>query len=175
MTAELYAHPMLVTEQDMHAYVDGGLDQAKRSAVEDLLLSDADVQMRVEQYRHQNIKLHAAFDVVLDEPVPRGLKALGALIDGELQRQRMMRVRDGAAALLIGLSVFCFATSTYQALLAESDVDTAVAEVSDSPKANLGEGGGTRATAATPGAAGACSADDMAGLNQWRRTIASNF
>lgn len=66
MTAQSAA----ISEDDLHAYVDGGLAQERRGEVESFLASNPQEQTRVKAYQEQNRLLHACFDSVLTEPVP---------------------------------------------------------------------------------------------------------
>lgn len=63
-----------VTEQDLHAYVDGRLDAARRQAVEAHLAAHPADADRVTAYRRQNETLHALFDPALDEVIPVRLR-----------------------------------------------------------------------------------------------------
>ncbi|MDE2088470.1 MAG: anti-sigma factor [Gammaproteobacteria bacterium] len=63
-----------IDEQDLHAYVDGRLEPARRAEVEAHLAQHADAAERVAAYRHQNETLRALFDPVLAEPVPEALR-----------------------------------------------------------------------------------------------------
>lgn len=62
-------------EDDLHAYVDGRLDPARRAQVVARLRVDADAAARVEAYRRQNQALHGLFDPVLDDPLPGPVRA----------------------------------------------------------------------------------------------------
>jgi anti-sigma factor RsiW len=57
-----------VNEAQLHAYVDGALNEAERAAVEAHLAANAEEAARVQAYRAQNEALHRAFDHVLAEP-----------------------------------------------------------------------------------------------------------
>jgi anti-sigma factor RsiW len=63
-----------VTEQDLHAYVDGQLDAARRQEVEAHLAADPVAADKVAAYRRQNETLHALFDPTLDEAIPARLR-----------------------------------------------------------------------------------------------------
>jgi anti-sigma factor RsiW len=63
-----------VTEADLHAFVDGQLDGARRAAVEAYLAANPAEAERARAYARQNEQLHALFDGVLDEPVPEALR-----------------------------------------------------------------------------------------------------
>jgi len=57
-----------VNEAQLHAFVDGALDEGARAAVEAHLATHPDDAARVSAYRAQNDALHRAFDAVLAEP-----------------------------------------------------------------------------------------------------------
>lgn len=58
-----------VTEDELHAYVDGQLDAHRRVAVERWLADDPEAAARAQNYRLQAALLHDLFDPVLREPV----------------------------------------------------------------------------------------------------------
>ena len=60
-------------EGDLHAYVDGHLEPARRAEVELWLTSNADDAERVNAWRRHKEALHAAFDGTLEDPVPERL------------------------------------------------------------------------------------------------------
>jgi anti-sigma factor RsiW len=68
-----------VSENELHAYVDGRLDGARRAAVEAYLAANAEAAERVAAYRRQNELLVAAFGPVAEEPLPARLRARWAL------------------------------------------------------------------------------------------------
>jgi anti-sigma factor RsiW len=57
-------------DDDLHAYVDSALDAEAKLRVEAWLASHPDDAERVRAWRDQNRALHAAFDPVLNEPLP---------------------------------------------------------------------------------------------------------
>ena len=59
-----------VQEDDLHAYVDGSLNEARRLEVEAWLAAHPADAERVQAWAGQNQALHAAFDTVLNEPLP---------------------------------------------------------------------------------------------------------
>lgn len=67
---------MDISEQDLQAYVDGELAPADRARVEAAIAADPALARTVERERALRLRLHAAFDPVLDEPVPPRLQAL---------------------------------------------------------------------------------------------------
>ena len=59
-----------VREDDLHAYVDGALPEARRLEVEAWLAAHPEDAARAQAWAGQNQVLHAAFDGVLNEPLP---------------------------------------------------------------------------------------------------------
>ncbi|GAB3545862.1 anti-sigma factor [Noviherbaspirillum agri] len=59
-----------ITEIDLHAHVDGQLDPARRAEVEAYLAAHPEAAAQVQAWRTQNQLLHAAYDKVMNEPVP---------------------------------------------------------------------------------------------------------
>jgi anti-sigma factor RsiW len=62
-----------VTEDELHAYVDDELPAERRSDVEAWLAAHADDAERVRSWRAMAQTLHARYDAVADEPVPKRL------------------------------------------------------------------------------------------------------
>jgi len=62
-----------VQEHELHAYVDGTLPEARRLEVEAWLAANPADAERVQAWAAQNQSLHAAFDSVLNEPLPLNL------------------------------------------------------------------------------------------------------
>lgn len=67
-----------ITEDDLHAYVDGALTPARQAEIEDYLAEYPEEAERVRAYRAQNEALKALFNPVLAEPLPDNLHALAA-------------------------------------------------------------------------------------------------
>ena len=59
-----------VSEENLHAFVDGSLSDARRLEVEAWLAAHPADAERVQEWADQNQALHAAFDSVLNEPLP---------------------------------------------------------------------------------------------------------
>ena len=59
-----------VNEDDLHAFVDGSLSDARRLEVDAWLAAHPADAARVQDWAAQNQSLHAAFDSVLNEPLP---------------------------------------------------------------------------------------------------------
>lgn len=72
-----------ICEDDLHAWVDGRLDPARRGEVEAWLAEDPARAAQVAEWRGTGERLHAAFDGVLDEPIPARLRAV---VDSRPQR-----------------------------------------------------------------------------------------
>jgi len=67
-----------ITESDLHAYVDGQLDETRRLRVEAHLALDADAAESARLWREQNEALRALYNPVLNEPLPQRLLAARA-------------------------------------------------------------------------------------------------
>src|SRR3954467_3220864 len=63
-----------VTEDELHAYVDNELPAERRSDVEAWLASHPDDAARVQSWRSMAEALHARYDSVIDEAVPKRLE-----------------------------------------------------------------------------------------------------
>src|ERR1700704_1821471 len=63
-----------VTEDELHAYVDNELPAERRSDVEAWLASHPDDAARVQSWRAMAEALHAGYDPVIDEAVPKRLE-----------------------------------------------------------------------------------------------------
>lgn len=64
-----------VRKAELHAFVDGRLDAARRREVEAYLAGNPEAASRVSAYRRQKLALRALLAPVLDEPLPRVLAA----------------------------------------------------------------------------------------------------
>jgi anti-sigma factor RsiW len=73
-----------VTDDELHAYVDGQLEPDRRLAVERWLADDPEAQRRVEDYRTQASLLHEMFDAVLREPPTDTVQELTDKLRGRL-------------------------------------------------------------------------------------------
>ncbi len=63
-----------VTEDELHAYVDGELPAERRADVDAWLTTHADDAERVQSWRAMADALHARYDTVANEPVPKRLE-----------------------------------------------------------------------------------------------------
>ena len=84
----------LVTEAELHAYVDGALPPARAGEVAEYLGQNEDAALRISAYRVQNSQLHTAYDDLLVEALPQCLRVGGAV-------RRRSWYPYAAAALLI--------------------------------------------------------------------------
>jgi len=62
--------PRPVDDADLHAYVDGQLDPARRAAVEKWLAESPEAASHTAFYARLNETLHRRFDPILDDPIP---------------------------------------------------------------------------------------------------------
>ena len=84
-----------VTEDELHAYVDGELPAERRSDVEAWLASHPEDAERVQSWRAMAEALHARYDQVVNEPVPQRLEL------ERLERQPRRWIYGSIAAALI--------------------------------------------------------------------------
>jgi anti-sigma factor RsiW len=67
----------VIDEAMLHAYADNQLAAAQRATVEAWLADHPPIAEEVRDWQAQNEALHAAFDPVLEQPIPPALAALG--------------------------------------------------------------------------------------------------
>lgn len=78
-----------VSEAELHAYIDGGLPESRRAAVEDHLVAQPEEAARVDAYRAQRAALRQHFAPLLAEEVPERLRRLAErLPDGAAEESR---------------------------------------------------------------------------------------
>src|SRR5258706_6531006 len=83
-----------VTEDELHAYVDNELPAERRGDVEAWLATHPDDAERVRSWRAMADALHARYDAVADEPIPRRLQ-----IERLVQQPRKRILRAHATTL----------------------------------------------------------------------------
>lgn len=88
------------SDDDLHAYVDGQLDEGRRAAIETWLAANPAAAERVRGWQDQRSALHAAFDAVLTEPVPERLRQ--AARRPSPGRRPLFRVAAAVAWLALG-------------------------------------------------------------------------
>ena len=102
-------NPPLISEAELHAYVDAVLPAARRSDIEQHLAAQPEDAERLRAYQAQKQGLHELFNAVLDEPLPERLRALATAPPGlapsrrraaHLARWSLQRI---AAGLLIAV------------------------------------------------------------------------
>jgi anti-sigma factor RsiW len=86
--------PEPTRDEDLHAFVDGQLDQTRADAVADYLAGHPEAAARVADYRAQKAALKALFDPVLAEPLPGRLRLPTA-------GRRTLHARWAAAAAVL--------------------------------------------------------------------------
>lgn len=90
-----------ITEDDLHAFVDGQLDAARLPAVERHLEQDQSAAIRAAAYKTQRAALRAAFAEQLAEPIPPLLDPRRLMKARDVRRRTAWQV---AAALLLAFS-----------------------------------------------------------------------
>jgi len=63
-----------ITEEELHAYVDGTLSDERRADVERALEQNPELAARISDYFSLNSLFHDRYDRVLNEPVPKRLQ-----------------------------------------------------------------------------------------------------
>jgi anti-sigma factor RsiW len=95
-----------VTETDLQAYVDGRLDAARRATIEAWLAARPDEAERVAAYRRLGGEVRAAYQAMLDEPLPEGL--------ARMVKRRPLARRFALAASWVALGVAIGAVATLE-------------------------------------------------------------
>src|SRR5689334_17090806 len=89
-----------VTEDELHAYIDGEIPSDRRPAVEDWLASHPEDAARVAEWRAQADAIRARYGAVAAEPVPARLQLDKLIRNG--RSWRAMAAAAVVAAFLIG-------------------------------------------------------------------------
>jgi len=94
----------ILTDTELHAYVDGELAPARHAEVEALLAADPAAAERVRGYRAQKQALRDLFAPVLDEPIPASLleAATPPRAVRALPRWSLQRIAAGVAFAMVG-------------------------------------------------------------------------
>jgi anti-sigma factor RsiW len=93
--------PPLPDEAELHAYVDGRLDAARRAAVEARLAQDSEAAARVDAWWKQREALRALHAEVLDQPVPAHLLQAAQQLQHRSQRMGQWQRWGGMAAAVL--------------------------------------------------------------------------
>src|SRR5207248_9887190 len=88
-----------VTEDELHAYVDNELPAERRGDVEAWLAAHPDDAERVRSWRAMARMLHARYDAVANEPVPK------RLVHERMERSPRKSIYDETAATLVDFVV----------------------------------------------------------------------
>jgi anti-sigma factor RsiW len=91
-----------ISEEELHAYVDGLLDPRRRQVVERYLQAHPAAAQRAAVYREQREGLRAAFANRAAEPLPSSLN-LGRLVEERLFRRRRPWLAGLAVAVALGV------------------------------------------------------------------------
>jgi len=103
--------PLNITEDNLHAYVDGALTPQRRAEIETYLAEYPEDAERVRAYQAQNIALKALFNPVLAEPLPDSLhvlavQPLNAAVnrkkEANLKAWSLQRIAAGFLVALLG-------------------------------------------------------------------------
>lgn len=98
-----------MNDDQLMAYADGELDAARRAAVEAALAADPALAERLRRLQALRSRLRAAFDPVLDEPVPArlrdALRPPSVVVDLDSERARRRPLWALAASLFVGVAV----------------------------------------------------------------------
>ncbi|RXF70886.1 anti-sigma factor family protein [Hansschlegelia zhihuaiae] len=86
-----------ISEDDLHAYIDGALDGARRAEVEAYLAENPEVAKRVQGLAEQRTMLKRAFDPIAQEPVPPEL-SISRMIEARRRPASFSSWRSMAAA-----------------------------------------------------------------------------
>jgi anti-sigma factor RsiW len=98
-----------ISEEEIHAYVDGSLAEHRRAEVDRLLETDEALARRVSDYFSLNSLFHDRYDRVLSEPVPQRLLPAEAVAPVKQTRwgaaANWPRFAGLAAALVLGVAI----------------------------------------------------------------------
>jgi anti-sigma factor RsiW len=104
----------VVTEEELHAYVEGVLPAGRAAEVEAYLAGRPDEAARVAAYREQIVALHREFDPIVDERLPHRL---------QFPRRHWMRVLPRWAAVVAWFTLGGVTGWQLQAYMAEQQTE----------------------------------------------------
>jgi anti-sigma factor RsiW len=120
----------LVREEDLHAFIDGELDEARTREIAELMVTDRAVAEKVQAFRVDKARLLEHYEPLLERPIPEAwLKRIEAArkpahrIDRIAWRKSVYALAASVLALVVGWS-------TYRVMLehgGEGVVDEAIA------------------------------------------------
>ena len=99
---------LAMTEDDLQAWVDGALPEARRGDVEEYLAAHPDETERLRAYQAQKQALKALFQPVFDEPLPERLQALATQPVAVDPKKRPIFERWSLQRIAAGLLVAVF-------------------------------------------------------------------
>lgn len=100
-------------DDDLHAYLDGQLDDAGVLAIEAAIAQDAEIANKIASFRAQRVAIKQLYDPVLDEPVPDHLRKVVRDARRGARRQTMMRIAASVVFLVVGAAGGWFANAYF--------------------------------------------------------------
>jgi anti-sigma factor RsiW len=126
-----------VSDDELHAYIDGALDPARRLAVATYLATHPREAARAEAFRAQREGIHALFGHILDQPVPERLHA-PLLRRSARAFWRRIACAVGAASAVLVLVVVLSSGSWQSYVPAVHDADVAAPRALPEPLMDRG-------------------------------------
>jgi anti-sigma factor RsiW len=102
-----------VTEDELHAYVDGALPPDRIAALESYLASNPDAAARVAEWRAQVSSIRERWDAVAGEPIPERLRLESVVMRASGLRRKLAAA--ATVALMIGAALGWFARDYFSA------------------------------------------------------------
>jgi anti-sigma factor RsiW len=106
-----------ISEDDLHAYVDGDIEPVRRLDIALYLARHPEEAARMEVFRAQREAIHALFDDCLHQPVPRRLRSI---VRGHAKRRDRRRRGTG---MLVGIAVAATVLVTGRAVVQRAGID----------------------------------------------------
>lgn len=94
-----------VSEEDLHAYVDGHLDEARRDEIKAYLARNPQEAERVAAYARQREALRAAFAPLAEAPLPPSLNVRRMIVTARARVRGYQRLAAAAAVALVLFSM----------------------------------------------------------------------
>jgi len=112
------------SDEEIHAFIDGELDDARAAVVAAALQNNADIARRAAAFRADKIRLTQAYGAMIEEPLPQAWTAMIARHD---PRRRAVTIQRVAMALAASL-VLAFTGWSYMRDVTPVGDETVVAE-----------------------------------------------
>ncbi len=90
-----------ITEDDLHGFVDGALDEAREAEVCAYLETHPDIAARIDSYGRQRLDLRTALGAIAEEPIPSRLNLSHLLKARKPGRLPLWRMAAAAVVLLV--------------------------------------------------------------------------